>query len=100
MTLNVQGGIGRLPLISGLQIVPSLSPAILVTSAGLGATNYSFGFNIFWTPNSTVIVDACTNLSNPVWQPLQTNFLNNGTFYFTDPLWTNYPGRFYRVTSQ
>jgi hypothetical protein len=47
----------------------------------------------------TVIVDACTNLSNPVWQPVQTNTFTTGSAYFSDPQWTNYPNRFYRLRS-
>ena len=30
--------------------------------------------------NFTVVVGACTNLANPVWQPLQTNTLINGSW--------------------
>jgi hypothetical protein len=45
------------------------------------------------------VVEACTNLSNPVWQPVQTNTFTAGTAYFSDPQWTNYPGRFYRLRS-
>jgi hypothetical protein len=26
--------------------------------------------------------------------------LTNGSFYFSDPAWMNYPGRFYRISSQ
>jgi hypothetical protein len=29
-----------------------------------------------------------------------TNTLTNGVCTFTDPQWTNYPNRFYRVRSQ
>jgi hypothetical protein len=32
-------------------------------------------------------------------QPVITNTLVNGTNYFSDPQWTNYPGRFYRLRS-
>jgi hypothetical protein len=31
--------------------------------------------------------------------PLQTCKLTNGSIYFSDPQWTNYPGRFYRIRS-
>jgi hypothetical protein len=58
-----------------------------------------FSFIISWATNVPVAVEACTNLSNPVWQPVQTNTLTGGYFYFSDPTWTNYPGRFYRVRS-
>jgi len=44
------------------------------------------------------VVEACTNLTNPVWIPVATNALSNGTNYFSDAQWTNYPYRFYRVS--
>jgi len=56
----------------------------------------TFGFNIY-DYHSTNVVEACTNLANPVWQPLQTNSMINSPIYFSDPTWTNYPGRFYRL---
>jgi hypothetical protein len=45
------------------------------------------------------VVEACTNLASPVWVPLQTNSLTNGSFYFSEPLQTNVSGRYYRVVS-
>ena len=45
------------------------------------------------------MVEACTNLADPAWSPLQTNTLSGDSFYFSDPQWTNYPGRFYRLNS-
>jgi hypothetical protein len=45
------------------------------------------------------MVEACTNFTNPVWQPVQTNTLTGGSSYFSDPQWTNYPARFYRFRS-
>ena len=47
--------------------------------------------------NAPVKVEACTNLANPIWAPLQTNTLTGGSVYFTDPDWPNHPARFYRV---
>jgi hypothetical protein len=63
-----------------------------------------FGFNITGSSNLVMVVEACTDLANPVWSPVGTNTLNifigtNGTAYFSDPQWTNYPGRFYRLRS-
>ena len=34
---------------------------------------------------------CCTNPANPTWVPLQTCTLVNGSIYFSDPQWTNYP---------
>ena len=58
-----------------------------------------FGFNINWARGETVVVEACTNLANPDWQPVQTNTLTTGSAYFGDPQWTNFPARFYRLRS-
>jgi hypothetical protein len=56
-----------------------------------------FGFTISWATNASVVVEAATNLANPVWIPVSINTLTGGTSYFSDPQWTNYPMRFYRA---
>ena len=66
---------------------------------GFGVVSNRFGFNINWASGMVVVVDACSDLANPAWSSLQTNFLTNGTAYFGDPEWTNFPGRFYRLRS-
>jgi hypothetical protein len=58
-----------------------------------------FGFIISWATNIPVVVEASSNLANPSWSPISTNILTDGTAYFTDPAWTNYPNRFYRLSS-
>ncbi len=58
-----------------------------------------FSFYVDWASGQSVVVDGCTNLSHPIWLPLQTNLLSGGPWYFSDPQWTNYPGRFYRASS-
>ena len=63
-----------------------------------GFYSNQFGFNITGSSNLVVVIEASTSLANPTWYPLQTNTLTGSTLYFTDPQWTNYPGRFYRVT--
>ena len=67
--------------------------------AVFGVQNNQFGFNIAGSSNLVIVVEACTNFANPVWQPVQTNTLTGGSAYFSDPQWTNYPGRFYRLRS-
>jgi len=74
------------------------------SDASFGVLTNRFGFNIIGSSNLVIVVEACTNFTNPVWQPVQTNTLNifigtNGTSYFSDPQWTNYLGRFYRLRS-
>jgi hypothetical protein len=46
------------------------------------------------------VVEASTSLAIPTWVPVSTNILTAGTSYFSDPDWTNYPARFYRLRSQ
>jgi len=64
-------------------------------NASFGVKTNQFGFNITGNSNIVVVVEGCTNLANQVWTPLQTLTLTNGTSYFSDPQWTNYPCRFY-----
>lgn len=71
------------------------NPLIQTGDGSFGVQNKQFGFNITGTNNFTVVVEACTNLANPVWTPLQAVTLTNGSSYFSDPQWTNYPNRFY-----
>jgi hypothetical protein len=61
--------------------------------------NRQFGFTISWATNAPVVVEASSTLSNPARTAVSTNILNTGSFYFSDPQWTNYPGRFYRIRS-
>jgi hypothetical protein len=75
------------------------NPQILDHSASFGVGANGFGFTISWATNASVVVQAATNLANPVWLPVSTSTLTGGTNYFSDPQWTNYPERFYRVTS-
>jgi len=71
-----------------------------------GVQTNQFGFNVIGD-NWTFVVEACTNLVNPIWSPVATNtvtggisyfnMVTEGISYFNDPQWTNYPGRFYRL---
>lgn len=73
------------------------SPVILRNSAGSGIRTNVFGFLISWATNVPVVAETSTDLAAPGWSRVATNFLTNGSFYFTDPQWTNYPARYYRV---
>ena len=75
-------------------------PYPLVLNSSLGVRANQFGFTVSWATNLNVVVEAATDLKNPNWSPLTTNALNNGVVNFTDPQWTNYPSRFYRVRSK
>ncbi len=74
-------------------------PLILGNGGGLGVQSNQFGFTISWATNLSVVVQASTNLVKPIWTPVATNALTNGTSTFRDPQWTNYPARFYRLRS-
>jgi hypothetical protein len=67
--------------------------------SSFGVQTNCFGFNIKGTTNLPIVLEACTNLASQVWEPLQSCTLTNGSIYFSDPDWTNYPGRFYRLRS-
>jgi hypothetical protein len=75
------------------------NPMILNFEPNFGVQTNQFGFTISWATNTSVVVEASTDLSNPVWTPVATNTLTDGASYFGDSQWTNYPGRFYRLRS-
>jgi len=72
---------------------------IQTSGAGFGVHANLFEFNITGTSNLVIVVQACTNIANPVWQPVGTSTLTGGTAYFSDSQWANYPCRFYRLSS-
>jgi hypothetical protein len=75
------------------------NPLILTSGPGFGVQSNAFGFIISWATNLPVVVEACTNLANHSWSPLKTNALTGGWSHVSDPQWTNYPGRVYRLRS-
>ena len=75
----------------------SLTQPRIVADAAFGVQAGHFGFRITGESNQVVVVDACTNLANPVWVPLGTNTLTGGASIFGDSDWSNHPVRFYRV---
>lgn len=95
----------RLPGASGWPPVPELwagRPTALwlpetKADESLGVQEGRFGFNINWASGQTIVVEACTNLADPVWLPVGTNIFNGDSTYFGDSEWANLPGRFYRL---
>jgi len=70
---------------------------VIVTVEDVGVRSNQFGFNVVpWTWMNSLVIEAATNLTNPIWTPVQTNNYITGPFYFSDPQWTNYPTRIYR----
>jgi len=75
------------------------NPLIKTADDSFGLSNNQFGFNITGTTNIPIVVEASANLATASWTALQTCTLTNGSVYFSDPEWTNYPARFYRIRS-
>jgi hypothetical protein len=75
------------------------NPLILNNGPSFGVRSNAFCFIISWATNTSVVMEASTSLVNPTWYPISTNATTNGSIYFSDPQWTNYPTRFYRVCS-
>jgi BspA type Leucine rich repeat region (6 copies) len=65
-----------------------------------GVTGGRFGFGIIGPTNAVIVVEACTNLSNPVWIPVGTNTLSAGTSAFSDSQSSHFPNRYYRFRSR
>ena len=91
-------GWGDFSASTGVRAVP-WNPLIQTGDARFGVRTNQFGFNINWASGQTVVVETCTNLTNPVWQPVQTNALISDSVYFNDPQSSNYHARFYRIKS-
>lgn len=72
---------------------------LILSSPSFGVQTNAFGFIVSWATNLSLVVEGCTNPANPMWLPLQTCTLVNGSIYFSDPDWTNYPSRLYRIRS-
>jgi hypothetical protein len=75
------------------------NPQIQTGGTTFGVRTNRFGFTIAGSKGLVIVVEACTNLANHVWLPVGTNSLTSGSSYFSDPQWTNYPARLYRVRS-
>ena len=75
------------------------NPQIQTSDGMFGVLSNEFGFSIKGTTNIPILVQACTSFANVSWTALQSCTLTNGSIYFSDPAWRNYPGRFYRIRS-
>jgi hypothetical protein len=75
------------------------NPQAQTTDASFGVHSNQFGFNITGTPDIPFVVEAATNLASSGWVQLQSCTLTNGSFYFSDPQWTNFSARFYRFSA-
>ena len=74
------------------------NPLIQTSGTNFGVQSNQFGFKITGTPHISIVVEGCTNLTSPVWTPLQTFTFTGGLVYFSEPFLPNSPGRFYRIS--
>jgi hypothetical protein len=95
------GTLGWGSLLAGRPTAPWLLPYPLILKNGpmFGVKTNRFGFIISWATNIPVVVEASADLATHVWSPVSTNALASGWSYFSDPQWSSYPARFYRVRS-
>jgi hypothetical protein len=98
-TLYYLPGATNWPPILGTAPTALWLPAMQTSDGSFGTQTNRFSFDIRWAKNQTVVVEASTNLADGNWQAVQTNVLASGAASFSDPLWTNYPSRFYRLRS-
>ena len=75
------------------------NPMILTTGPSFGLQSNQLGFTISWATNISVVVEATAHLTHPAWAPVATNTLTGGASCFSDPAWSKYPARFYRLRS-
>jgi hypothetical protein len=75
------------------------NPLIQNSDADFGLRDGQFGFNVKGSTNIPIVVEASTDLAGSDWTPVAAVNLTNSLFYFSDPDWTNYPTRFYRISS-
>jgi hypothetical protein len=75
------------------------NPRMQTRDTSFGVRMDRFGFNITGTAGIPLLIEAATDPCLPLWVPLQSCTLTNGSIYFSDQKWTNYPSRFYRIRS-
>jgi uncharacterized repeat protein (TIGR03803 family) len=74
----------------------------IASSAGNVTLTWPTNAVMFTAPptlGASFTLQACTNLDHPVWTTLQTLTATNGVFYYSEPLQTDSPGRFYRISA-
>ncbi len=73
------------------------SPQVNTGDGSFGVLNNQFGFTVSGATNLPIVVEGCTDLVAASWTALQNCTLTNGSIYFSDAQWTNYPTRFYAL---
>ena len=80
--------------------IPVVQWNALIPGGGstFGVKGGQFGFTITGAPNLPIVLEASASLTGSPWTPVATFTLTNGSYYYSEPLQTSAPGRFYRVT--
>jgi PKD repeat protein len=89
------GGTNLLTRTNYIVVVP-----LVPRMAGLQLTNGMFQLRVDNVLQSgTLVIEARTNLSpsQAYWSPIFTNYTPTNVLYYTDPMASNYPRRFYRA---
>ena len=73
------------------------NPAPQTTGPNFGRGTNGFGFDLAGTANIPLVVEATTDVASGSWTPLLSCTLTNGLIHFSDPAWTNFPTRLYRL---
>lgn len=74
-------------------------PEVLADDGSFGVRTNQFGFTVTWAAGQTVVVEACSSLTQTAWISLQTNVLTTDSLLFVDPERALDPARFYRARS-
>jgi uncharacterized repeat protein (TIGR03803 family) len=90
----VDGGSGGGGVVFGLSVLPQI-----LRDNNFGIQSNAFGFNFTGVSNQTAVIEFGTNLTLPVWLPLQTNLLTGAPLYFFDSELNAKPNAFYRIRS-
>ena len=92
------GTAGWGPTLGDLPTSPWVLPYPVILNRGLdrGQATSRYDFVVSWATNRSVVVEACTDISNPLWRPLVTNVLTTSSAYFAvkDSVRTNDSARF------
>lgn len=83
-----------------LTSLPTLPTSVTSIRDGFGMQSDGFGFTVSWATNASVVIEASTSLTEPVWSSVVTNALTDGVVHFNDPQRKSYSSRFYRIRSR
>jgi len=81
---------------------PAVLWNLLIQTGGadFGRKAGAFGFNVTGTSPLSFVVEASSDMAQPVWSIVSTNTLVTGTAYFSDPKWVGFSTRVFRVRPQ